>query len=106
MPATAIARPILFLDLRQPGKFTDDLFAVRRPVAGSRLMSVLDEINDRYGGGAVRAARVTGTPDWEMCREMMSHSYTPRLDQLWKMYAIDLFIRAKINFVCFHSVAI
>lgn len=42
---------VLLLDLRQPGEFTDDLFAVTQPVASGRLMSALDEINDRYGRG-------------------------------------------------------
>jgi len=76
---------VLLMDLRQPGQFTDDLFAVTQPVACDRLMSVLDEINGRYGKGTMRSASVPRTPDWGMRREMMSRSYTTRIDQLWRV---------------------
>lgn len=76
---------VLLLDLRQPGEFTDDLFAVTQPVASDRLMSVLDEINGKYGRGTMHTATVPRTPDWGMRREMMSRSYTTRIDQLWKV---------------------
>ncbi len=78
---------VLLLDLRQPGEFSDDLFAVTQPVASDRLMSVLDEINGKYGRGTMHTATVPRTPDWGMRREMMSQSYTTRVDQLWKVYA-------------------
>jgi len=74
---------VLLLDLRQPGEFSDDLFAVTQPVASNRLMSVLDEINGKYGRGTMHTATVPRTPDWGMRREMMSRSYTTRIDQLW-----------------------
>lgn len=76
---------VLLLDLRQPGEFTDDLFAASQPAASDRLMSTLDQINGRYGRGTVRAGSVPRTPDWGMRREMMSQSYTTRIDQLWKV---------------------
>jgi len=76
---------VLLMDLRQPGEFTDDLFAVTQPVACDRLMSVLDEINGRYGRGTMRSASVPHTPEWGMRREMMSRSYTTRIDQLWQV---------------------
>lgn len=38
---------VLLMDLRQPGEFTDDLFAQSQPVAAERVMTVLDEINGR-----------------------------------------------------------
>ena len=76
---------VLLLDLRQPGEFTDDLFAVTQPVACNRLMSVLDEINGKYGRGTMHTAIVPNTPDWGMRREMMSRSYTTRIDQLWRV---------------------
>lgn len=76
---------VLLLDLRQPGEFSDDLFAVTQPVASDRLMSVLDEINGKYGRGTMHTATVPRTPDWGMRREMMSRSYTTRIDQLWKV---------------------
>lgn len=76
---------VLLMDLRQPGEFTDDLFAVTQPVACDRLMSVLDEINGKYGRGTMRSASVPRTPDWGMRREMMSRSYTTRIDQFWRV---------------------
>ncbi|MEK2608939.1 translesion error-prone DNA polymerase V subunit UmuC [Pseudomonas shirazensis] len=76
---------VLLLDLRQPGEFTDDLFAVTQPVASDRLMSVLDKINGKYGRGTMHTATVSRNPDWGMRREMMSRSYTTRIDQLWRV---------------------
>lgn len=76
---------VLLMDLRQPGEFTDDLFSVTQPAACDRLMSVLDDINGKYGRGTMRTASVPRTPDWGMRREMMSRSYTTRLDQLWRV---------------------
>ncbi|MEG9622040.1 translesion error-prone DNA polymerase V subunit UmuC [Pseudomonas guariconensis] len=76
---------VLLMDLRQPGEFTDDLFAMTQPQACDRLMSVLDEINGKYGRGTMRTASVPRTPDWGMRREMMSRSYTTRIDQLWRV---------------------
>ncbi|MCE1019666.1 translesion error-prone DNA polymerase V subunit UmuC [Pseudomonas monteilii] len=76
---------VLLMDLRQPGEFTDDLFAVTQPLACDRLMSVLDEINAKYGRGTMRSASVPLTPGWGMRREMMSRSYTTRIDQLWRV---------------------
>lgn len=78
---------VLLLDLRQPGEFTHDLFAASQPAASDRLMSVLDEINGRYGKGMVRAGSVPSSPNWGMRRELMSQSYTTQLDQLWRVYA-------------------
>ena len=74
---------VLLLDLRQPGEFSGDLFATRQSVEADRIMSVLDEINDRWGRGTLRSAAVPADPDWAMRRELMSQSYTTRLDQLW-----------------------
>ncbi|WP_194792380.1 Y-family DNA polymerase [Pseudomonas sp. UFMG81] len=78
---------VLLLDLRQPGEFSDDLFAAAQPAACDRLMAVLDEINERYGRAALRAGSVPRAPAWGMRREMMSQSYTTRLDQLWRVSA-------------------
>lgn len=74
---------VLLMDLRQPGEFTDDLFAATQPLATEKVMSVLDEINGRWGRGTLRTGGVPTDPDWAMRREMMSQSYTTRLDQLW-----------------------
>jgi DNA polymerase V len=74
---------ILLLDLRQRGEFTDDLFVATPPEAAERVMGVLDAINARWGRGTMRPAGVPAKPGWGMRREMMSPSYTTRIDQLW-----------------------
>jgi DNA polymerase V len=78
---------VLLMDLRQPGEFTDDLFAASQPVAAEKVMSVLDEINARWGRGTLRTGSVPIDPDWAMRRDLMSRSYTTRLDQLWVVRA-------------------
>ncbi|MEX5491544.1 DUF4113 domain-containing protein, partial [Pseudomonas fulva] len=67
----------------QPGDFSGDLFASRQSAACVRLMEVLDSINARWGRGTGRAASVPAAPEWGRKREMMSQSYTTRIDQLW-----------------------
>lgn len=74
---------VLLLDLRQPGEFTDDLFAASQPVAAEKVMGVLDQINARWGRGTLGSGSVPTNPEWAMRRDMMSQSYTTRLDQLW-----------------------
>lgn len=74
---------ILLLDLRQRGEFTDDLFAEVQPEASERVMSVLDEINRKWGRGTLRPARIPAAPGWGMRREMKSPSFTTNLDELW-----------------------
>ncbi|MCQ9391056.1 translesion error-prone DNA polymerase V subunit UmuC [Pseudomonas viridiflava] len=74
---------VLLLDLRQPGEFTDDLFAACQPAAAEKVMGVLDEINSRWGRGTLRAGSVPANPQWAMRRALMSQSYTTKLDQLW-----------------------
>lgn len=71
------------MDLRQPGEFSEDLFAATQAVACDRLMQVMNTTNGRWGRGTMRSASVPVAPDWGMRREMMSQSYTTRLDQLW-----------------------
>lgn len=74
---------VMLMNLCQPSEYTGDLFAVSQPAEATRVMAVLDEINGRWGRGTLRAASVPSKPDWGMRREMMSQSYTTRLDQLW-----------------------
>ena len=76
---------VMLLNLCQPGEYTEDLFAESQPGASTKLMGVLDEINNRWGRGTLRSASVPTNPDWGMRREMMSQSYTTRLDQLWRV---------------------
>ena len=77
---------ILLMDLRQPNEFTGDLFSVSQPEATEKVMSVLNAINGRWGRGTLRVARVPSDPAWGMRREMMSQSFTTRVDQLWTVY--------------------
>lgn len=79
---------VLLLDLRQPGEFTDDMFAASQPASSEKVMGVLDEINTRWGRGTLRAGSVPSNPDWAMRRELMSQSYTTRLDQLWEVKSL------------------
>jgi len=78
---------VLLMDLRQPGEFTDDLFAHVQTQAASRIMSVLDGINGRWGRGTLRVASVPRDPGWAMRRDLMSQSFTTRIDQLWTVKA-------------------
>jgi DNA polymerase V len=74
---------VLLMNLCQPGEYTDDLFAASQPTESTKVMAVLDQINERWGRGTLRAASVPSKPEWAMRRDMMSQSYTTRLDQLW-----------------------
>ena len=76
---------VTLLNLCQHGEYTDDLFATSQPAEATRVMTVLDQINGRWGRGTLRSASVPSTPDWAMRREMMSQSYTTKLDQLWSI---------------------
>ncbi|MCQ4271097.1 translesion error-prone DNA polymerase V subunit UmuC [Pseudomonas kuykendallii] len=76
---------ILLLDLCQRGEYTADLFATTQPEASERVMSVLDEINAKWGRGTLRPGRVTSSPEWGMRRELMSQSFTTKMDQLWRV---------------------
>ncbi|NVZ90471.1 translesion error-prone DNA polymerase V subunit UmuC [Pseudomonas yamanorum] len=78
---------VLLMDLRQSGEFTDDLFAHSQRVMADKVMSVLDEINGRWGKGVLRVASVPVAPGWAMRRELMSQSYTTKVDQLWTVKA-------------------
>jgi len=77
---------VMLLNLCQPGEYTDDLFAISQPAEATKVMAVLDQINGRWGRGTLRAASVPKNPDWGMRREMMSQSYTTKLDQLWRVH--------------------
>ncbi|MGY5328331.1 translesion error-prone DNA polymerase V subunit UmuC [Pseudomonas protegens] len=76
---------VLLMGLCQRGEYTDDLFAAAQPAEATRVMTVLDEINSRWGRGTLRAASVPTDPSWGMRREMMSRRFTTRLDQLWRV---------------------
>lgn len=73
---------VLLLDLCQRGEYTDDLFAPTQPEASRQVMAVMDAVNAKWGRGTLRPALVPPAPGWGMKREMMSRSFTTRLDQL------------------------
>lgn len=76
---------VMLVNLCQLGEFTEDLFATTQSAEATKLMTVLDKINERWGRGTLRSAGVPINPDWAMRREMMSQSYTTKLDQLWRV---------------------
>lgn len=76
---------VMLLELCQRNEFTSDLFAPQQPRESTKVMAVFDEINAKWGRGTVRPGRVELNPEWGMKREMLSQSYTTRLDQLWKV---------------------
>ena len=78
---------LLLLNLCQKGESTDDLFSISQPEAPEKVMGVLDAINGRWGRGTMRFASVSVDPDWSMRREMMSQSFTTRVDQLWTVFS-------------------
>lgn len=78
---------VLLMDLRQRGEFTDDMFATTQPATAEKVMQVMDSINAKWGKGTLRPGGVPASPDWGMRRELVSPSYTTRLDQLWKVHA-------------------
>jgi DNA polymerase V len=77
---------VLLVNLCQKGEYTEDLFSVSQPEATEKVMGVLDAINGRWGRGTMRLASVPNDPDWGMRRDMMSQSFTTKVDQLWTVY--------------------
>lgn len=77
---------VLLLELSQPNEITADLFAAAQPAASEKLMGVLDAVNGRWGRGTMRLASVPVDPSWGMRRELMSQSFTTRIDELWTVY--------------------
>jgi DNA polymerase V len=87
-PGYAFAKAeILLVDLCQRGEFTDDLFASTQPAGSDSVMKVLDSINLRWGRGTLRPGVVPATPVWGMKQQLLSQSYTTRVDQLWSVPA-------------------
>ncbi|MCK3840529.1 MULTISPECIES: translesion error-prone DNA polymerase V subunit UmuC [Pseudomonas] len=76
---------VMLLNLCQPGEYTDDLFVTSQPEDATRVMTVLDQVNERWGRGTLRSASAPFAPAWGMRRELMSRSYTTKLDQLWSV---------------------
>ncbi|MFV3326641.1 translesion error-prone DNA polymerase V subunit UmuC [Pseudomonas sp. NY15372] len=74
---------VLLMDLRQPGEFSEDLFAPKQSANCDRLMQIMDIINGRWGRGTLRVARAPDAPDWGMQRAFMSQSFTTKVQELW-----------------------
>ncbi len=54
---------VILMDLRQPGEFTEDLFAPKQSAECVQRMQVMDNINRRWGRGTLWAASVPALPD-------------------------------------------
>lgn len=68
---------VLLTNLVQSDGYTPDLFAEPPRKNCDRLMAAIDQLNQRFGRGAVRVGTIW--PDgraWRMKREMLSPSYT------------------------------
>lgn len=78
---------VMLLELCRRNEHTPDLFAPMQQPEVDRVMSVLDQINARWGRGTIGSGRIPAAPGWTMRREMLSPSYTTRLDQLWRIRA-------------------
>lgn len=77
---------LLLVNLCEGGEYTEDLFSISQPEAAEKVMGVLDAINGRWGRGTMRLASVPTNTDWGMRREMMTQSFTIRVDQLWTVH--------------------
>ncbi len=71
------------LDLRKPNEFTDYLFSEVQPLATSKVMGVLDDINQRWSKGTLRPAYVPSDPEWATKSEIRCQRYTTQVSELW-----------------------
>lgn len=53
---------LMMPSLCQPSEYTDDLFATSQPAEATQVMTVLDQINERWGRGTLRSASVPANP--------------------------------------------
>lgn len=68
---------ILLTNLVQSDEYTPDLFAEPPRKNCDQLMAAIDQLNQRYGRGAVRVGAIwPGGRPWHMKREMLSPAYT------------------------------
>jgi DNA polymerase V len=54
----------------------DDFFAEAEPVEESKLMAVLDRVNQRFGRGIIRISSQDAGEEWGMRQERKSPAYT------------------------------
>ena len=57
-------------------KRQEDLFSEAEPDGESKLMSVLDRVNQRFGRGVIRISSQDAGEDWSMRQERKSPAYT------------------------------
>ncbi len=76
---------VMLMDLRKRGEYTQDLFAPSQPARSDALMTVMDQVNRRWGHDCLRTAAMPLTPDWGMRRALLSPSYMTNWDQLWRV---------------------
>lgn len=58
----------------------------QKPVASEKLLGALDAVNGKWGWGGMRLASVPVDPSWGIRWEMMTQSFTSRVDDLWTVY--------------------
>jgi DNA polymerase V len=71
---------VALMNLRDAGTEQPDLFSKAKD--NTRLMQVMDQINDLWGRGTLHSAAEGVEKEWKMKREKKSPSYTTRWDQL------------------------
>lgn len=67
---------VMLNDLSPPGARTEDLFPSKDPVKSSKLMATLDELNARFGRGAVRSGATGIERRWTVRTGNLSPRYT------------------------------
>ncbi len=67
---------IMLSEISPNSKRQEDLFAEAEPAGESKLMSVLDRVNQRFGRGVIRISSQDAGEDWSMRQERKSPAYT------------------------------
>ncbi|MDR6357370.1 DNA polymerase V [Pseudomonas psychrotolerans] len=76
---------VLLAEICQRSEITCDLFTPEQSAAADKLMTTLDAVNRKFGRGTLRAARIREVPGWSMKRDLLSQSFTTRIDQVWQI---------------------
>jgi DNA polymerase V len=74
---------VMLLELWRQDECTKDLFTPAQPERTEQLMTVLDQVNARWGRGALHPARLKENAEWAMQRKFLSPAYTTNLAQLF-----------------------
>ncbi|MFT0212076.1 DUF4113 domain-containing protein [Pseudomonas sp. F1_0610] len=72
---------VIFCELRQRGEYTEDLFEQKQANQSQTLMTVLDDINEKFGAGTLRPGRIKLEQEWAMKRQFKSPCYTTKFGQ-------------------------